>query len=757
MESTFSCCAYCWKHEESWEQLLYFKCQRCNKHVHYDCIKSLQPSPLLADTFFREPLCYGMCHVLIDVRTSDGGKEEFVRTSMFWHDVVMLALYNLHKTGQGRCGYFHYKAHIGAFIDQHWNTLFGFPRKKTSEWMGTLAGALSTGCPQYFLSGTHVGQKGHWRLAEIKPPTPHTQKKKPTQRKKTAEAPVELYPDQRRCRQSAESSLAAAVELKEKRSSLQRQVKTKAKKSGQKNVSLKEQSPSNNLFQTFPLELSEELYLSDSQFSIASSDLSLTTDGSYSSSLKSSVREDDMTAHFEKAGHFMMMGNSDDEDDLDIELVVTDKSLDPRPMSPGVDIMLTTDTEQLGFGISGKSPVSRHKNPPVEVKQEATASNEYGCFSEQNIHDELYSYNDDRQGKRTQQGSSEEEEGTEVEEMKREEEDASRSQAATSGTRQYSRPYKRRKPDDTPPPTPPQQLKRISLFEEGELLMKLNNTAARQPLPANLAQFRRKLICNQTNREFGLPVFDLENHMDKLAKLETTTSDMPQQTCLQYKPSRCADTKETRDLDRFMIHDKKKKIESRRYTSFHQRLVGIRDEELTPVVSPYTTRILLPFIWRNLNPSHKPPKMRLLEEITFDYCYIRPEHVYVNVCVFFWPQELSECLQYPDFSCVVMYRKIVIAFAFMVPDRGYNEAYISFIFTHPEWRGAGIATFMLYHLIQTCMGKDVLLHVSVTNPAMLLYQKFGFKCQELILNFYYKYFPLHCKESTHAFLMRLSR
>ena len=55
------------------------------------------------------------------------------------------------------------------------------------------------------------------------------------------------------------------------------------------------------------------------------------------------------------------------------------------------------------------------------------------------------------------------------------------------------------------------------------------------------------------------------------------------------------------------------------------------------------------------------------------------------------------------------------------------------------------------------MGKDVLLHVSATNTAMLLYQKFGFKAQELILNFYYKYFPFDCKDSTHAFLMRLRR
>ncbi|GFN77104.1 RNA-directed DNA polymerase from mobile element jockey [Plakobranchus ocellatus] len=195
------------------------------------------------------------------------------------------------------------------------------------------------------------------------------------------------------------------------------------------------------------------------------------------------------------------------------------------------------------------------------------------------------------------------------------------------------------------------------------------------------------------------------------------------------------------------MHDGETKSNSRTYTTFLQRLVGLEDHELKPTVSPYTTRN---------DPSWQPPPSPPI-----DFCYVRPEHIpSVNALCreFFWPGiDMSECLQYPDFSCVVLYRKIVIAFAFMVPDRGYNEAYISFIFTHPEWRGAGIATFMLYHLIQTCMGKDVLLHVSATNPAMLLYQKFGFKSQELILNFYHKYFPFDCKDSNHAFLMRLTR
>ena len=61
---------------------------------------------------------------------------------------------------------------------------------------------------------------------------------------------------------------------------------------------------------------------------------------------------------------------------------------------------------------------------------------------------------------------------------------------------------------------------------------------------------------------------------------------------------------------------------------------------------------------------------------------------------------VTECLEYPDFSCVVLYGHIIVGFAFMVPDLSYNEAYITYLFTHPEWRGAGIAKFMLYHLIQ---------------------------------------------------------
>ena len=99
----------------------------------------------------------------------------------------------------------------------------------------------------------------------------------------------------------------------------------------------------------------------------------------------------------------------------------------------------------------------------------------------------------------------------------------------------------------------------------------------------------------------------------------------------------------------------------------------------------------------------------------------------------------------------------MIGCGFLTPDVKPCEAYISFLLVHPDFQRAGIATFMLYHLIQTCMGKDVTLHCSVDNPAVLLYQKFGFKVEEFCLDFYDKYYPVKHHLSKHAFFMRLKR
>ncbi|KAJ8960080.1 hypothetical protein NQ317_007381 [Molorchus minor] len=113
---------------------------------------------------------------------------------------------------------------------------------------------------------------------------------------------------------------------------------------------------------------------------------------------------------------------------------------------------------------------------------------------------------------------------------------------------------------------------------------------------------------------------------------------------------------------------------------------------------------------------------------------------------------VTESLQYPDFSCVALYKKLIVGFAFLVPDVKHTESYLSFVFTRPSWRNCGIAKFMIYHLVQTSLGKDITLHVSINNPALFLYQKFGFKVENVVLDFYDKYFRSDVVDETCIFL-----
>ncbi|XP_018325109.1 cysteine-rich protein 2-binding protein [Agrilus planipennis] len=197
---------------------------------------------------------------------------------------------------------------------------------------------------------------------------------------------------------------------------------------------------------------------------------------------------------------------------------------------------------------------------------------------------------------------------------------------------------------------------------------------------------------------------------------------------------------------------------------------------LEPVLSPYSALYLCPYIKRDAEVN--PPWLQLMAELQVkvnhkclgwklpprdpvDYVYVQPEHIPAinSLCNhFFWPGiDLTECLQYPDFSCVALYKRLIVGFAFLVPDVKINENYMSFIFTRPGWRNVGVAKFMLYHLIQTSVGKDITLHVAIDNSALFLYQKFGFKVEHVVLDFYEKYFPLNYKDSRHAFFCRLER
>ena len=187
--------------------------------------------------------------------------------------------------------------------------------------------------------------------------------------------------------------------------------------------------------------------------------------------------------------------------------------------------------------------------------------------------------------------------------------------------------------------------------------------------------------------------------------------------------------------------------------------------------SPYTNQVLHPFIYRDKKIF--PRWLKLMCEIkysvngevparsTIDFCYVKPHHIpAVNSLLqtIFWPGiDMSDSLSYPDFTIIALYKKLVIGCAFLVPDACHNEAYISFLAVRHGWDRSGIGSFMLYHLTQTSHGKDIKLHVSASNPAVCLYQKFGFKTEELVLDFYEKFLPVDSPHSPHALLLRLTR
>ncbi|KAK8384262.1 hypothetical protein O3P69_009193 [Scylla paramamosain] len=320
-------------------------------------------------------------------------------------------------------------------------------------------------------------------------------------------------------------------------------------------------------------------------------------------------------------------------------------------------------------------------------------------------------------------------------------------------------------------------LRRLSRYEEKGLLRHLERLSAPHPLPPHLHRLRRKLIVRNQKVEHGLPVFNVDQEVEywRIYRQIRSRRERMEQDGKVNTPLTISNT---RILDRFQMAGQQQGMAEEHNISFAARLGSSFGSDGPPALihSPYTLRYLKPFIRRDHDCL--PLKLQLLREVVsrhhqqeagwvapppapIDYCYVTARHIPpMNQLArhFFWPGiDLSEVLQYPDHTCVVLYRRLVVGFGVVVPDTGYNEAYLSYLLVHPEWRRVGIASFVLYHLIQTCPGKDVTLHVSATNPALILYQQFGFKVEEFLSNFYDKYLPHDSPECKHAMYMRLRR
>ncbi|TFY72440.1 hypothetical protein EVG20_g559 [Dentipellis fragilis] len=123
----------------------------------------------------------------------------------------------------------------------------------------------------------------------------------------------------------------------------------------------------------------------------------------------------------------------------------------------------------------------------------------------------------------------------------------------------------------------------------------------------------------------------------------------------------------------------------------------------------------------------------------------------------FWAGiDVSDSLQYqPEQATIVaLYKRLVVGCAFLSSPL---ETYITYLAVRPGWENAQIATSMLYHLITRNPNKDITLHVSANNPAMLLYNRFGFKAEEFVVGFYEDYLDRQSRASKNAFRLRLRR
>ncbi|CAH2103009.1 unnamed protein product [Euphydryas editha] len=286
-------------------------------------------------------------------------------------------------------------------------------------------------------------------------------------------------------------------------------------------------------------------------------------------------------------------------------------------------------------------------------------------------------------------------------------------------------------------------LVQMTEYEEIQLLKNVENLIPKVKDPnkkAELHRLKAKLALRRLKRHHHLPMFDLDKTVKLLGGYVTEDPRVVMNT--------------ERVLDRFqrsyLIDNLCGTISSTNYGT-----LLLSHIEPTVFRSAYSGTILKPYIRRDATTT--PTWLKLMDELlrrtnrhikdyepppraTIDYSYVRPQHIAAvnSLCAqFFWPGiDLTEALQYPEFSCVVSYKRLALGCAFLVPDAG-AAAYVSFVLVRPEWRRARLAAFMLYHLLQTCPDKDVTLHVSPTNPAIFLYQKFGFKVS-IVLHKKYK-------------------
>lgn len=292
-----------------------------------------------------------------------------------------------------------------------------------------------------------------------------------------------------------------------------------------------------------------------------------------------------------------------------------------------------------------------------------------------------------------------------------------------------------------------------------------------------MRRLRRKLISRRERRRAGIEMFDLDafiyNYLKDPKPLDEHGSKIEPETVVSDGP--------TQQLQISTPY------QSNKYLSIRYKLLGM--SSFTPsfpteFTSPFSGRPLPAYIKRDTDCFARSARGQLMHSLnrlfnqqqqqqehptTIDFIHLRREHVpQLNrlLSAFFWPNiDVAESADYPDYSIVAVYNRwLIVGAALLDPD-----GYLSHLFVRPDWSSSGIGTRLLHSLLQSAPPRDITLHCSATNPAMLLYNRFGFKPEQYIVNHYDKHYCMaeqseECRAlstvlpfSKHAFLMRLRR
>ncbi|KAJ3411944.1 Hsp90 cochaperone shq1 [Chytridiales sp. JEL 0842] len=261
------------------------------------------------------------------------------------------------------------------------------------------------------------------------------------------------------------------------------------------------------------------------------------------------------------------------------------------------------------------------------------------------------------------------------------------------------------------------------------------------------SRLRRRLLLRRIKKCYNCPIFDLDQRLrEYIDNSKSTVTAMPLlQTMKLFKLS--DDAKAVRIYpngfaDRSIVNRYRQAMRNVKPNTdnrpIHWATVGhpLLTDSLAPpgpFVSKFTGRTLSPHIWRSFGVTT--PAMEILKSIvgrrsltqapgktdSIDYVNFDEMHLsQVNQMLSrqFWPGiDVSESLQFPDYSIVALYKRLVVGCAFMTP-----EGYITYIMVRPGWERGGIGRFMLYYLLQALPSRDITLHVSANNPSMFWLQ-----------------------------------